>query len=101
MWWGVDFPHLPRVPLPRPRVVPWLARPRATVALFFAAGGGGLVADVLASSVVRPKVAQLFVLDVPLFRATGILPFWVLDSGTVYVAEGGALVRFSASSALR
>ena len=64
-------------------------------------GGGGLVADVLASSVVRPKVAQLFVLDVPLFRATGILPFWVLDSGTVYVAEGGALVRFSASSALR
>jgi len=74
--------------------------------------GGALVADVLPWSVVRPKLAQMLVLDVPLFCETGVFPFWAHDrvpgswygSGSVCVmnnacsAEDSGVLKASSSS---
>ena len=53
-----------------PRVVPRVPRPRTAVGLFFAAGSA-LVADVPPWSVLRLKLAQMLVLDVPSFMKLG------------------------------
>lgn len=83
MWRPVGCPRLPRLPLARARVVPLVVPlvpwPQPVVALFLA-GGAGLGAEVPASLVLRPKLAQMLVLEVALFRRTGALPFWLQES---------------------
>ena len=78
MWRAVGCPPFPRAPLLRPHVVP-LVVPRGRAGLaFFLAGGAELPADVLLSAL-SPKLAQMLVVEDGLFRAAGVLPFWVRE----------------------
>lgn len=82
-----------------PRVVPRVPRLQTAVGLFFAAGGT-LVANVLPWSVVRQKLAQMLVLDVPLFRETGVFPFWARDRvpGSWYSSGSGCVMNNACSA---
>jgi len=82
-----------------PQVVPRVPRSRTAVGVFFAAGGA-LVADVLPWSVVRPKLAQMLVLDVPLFRETGVFSFWARDRvpGSWYGSGSGCVMNNACSA---
>ena len=78
MWRAVGCPPFPRAPLPRPHVVPLVvSRGRASLA-FFLVGGAELPADVLLSAL-SPKLTQMLVVEDGLFRAAGVLPFWVRE----------------------
>lgn len=81
-----------------PRVVPRGPRPRTAVGLF--AAGGTLVADVPPWLVVRPKLAQMLVLDLPLFRETGVFPFWACDRvpGSWYGSGSGCVMNNACSA---
>ena len=62
--------------------------------------GGALVVNVLPWSVVRPKLAQMLVLDVPLFRETGVFPFWARDRvpGSWYSSGSGCVMNIACSA---